>query len=186
MISRSISIARPPRPAGAASCTSGCSRRRPRSASTSLGCRTTCGTSPLRRVRVVHMPPLLLLADEPPLPRCHHRHHRALHHAAAAANTRTDNTHTHCTALHSVRCTALHCAAHTLHCTAHCAADMAMEEKLAFLRESRHAFGRTALVLSGGGSFGAFHMVLRLWGWSVGMLLMLALVLVPAGDWDSS
>lgn len=38
------------------------------------------------------------------------------------------------------------------------AADMALDEKLAFLRESRHAFGRTALVLSGGGSFGAFHM----------------------------
>ncbi|KAL4441473.1 hypothetical protein ABPG77_001977 [Micractinium sp. CCAP 211/92] len=36
--------------------------------------------------------------------------------------------------------------------------DMALDEKLAFLRESRHAFGRTALVLSGGGSFGAFHM----------------------------
>lgn len=29
---------------------------------------------------------------------------------------------------------------------------------MAFLRETRHAFGRTALVLSGGGSFGAFHM----------------------------
>jgi hypothetical protein len=25
-------------------------------------------------------------------------------------------------------------------------------------RETRHAFGRTALVLSGGGSFGAFHL----------------------------
>lgn len=35
---------------------------------------------------------------------------------------------------------------------------MALDEKLAFLRESRHAFGRTALVLSGGGSFGSFHM----------------------------
>jgi TAG lipase/steryl ester hydrolase/phospholipase A2/LPA acyltransferase len=31
-------------------------------------------------------------------------------------------------------------------------------ERLAFLRETRHAFGRTALVLSGGGSFGAFHL----------------------------
>lgn len=35
---------------------------------------------------------------------------------------------------------------------------MSLEDKIAFLRESRHAFGRTALVLSGGGSFGAFHM----------------------------
>jgi len=32
-----------------------------------------------------------------------------------------------------------------------------LEEKLGFLKETRHAFGRTALVLSGGGSFGAFH-----------------------------
>jgi hypothetical protein len=36
--------------------------------------------------------------------------------------------------------------------------DAPLDERLAFLRESRHAFGRTALVLSGGGSFGAFHM----------------------------
>ena len=36
--------------------------------------------------------------------------------------------------------------------------DVASEEKLAFLRETRHSFGRTALVLSGGGSFGAFHL----------------------------
>ncbi|KDD72260.1 hypothetical protein H632_c3616p0, partial [Helicosporidium sp. ATCC 50920] len=33
-----------------------------------------------------------------------------------------------------------------------------VEERLAFLRETRHAFGRSALVLSGGGSFGTFHM----------------------------
>lgn len=32
------------------------------------------------------------------------------------------------------------------------------EERLSFLRETRHAFGRTALVLSGGGSFGSFHL----------------------------
>lgn len=38
---------------------------------------------------------------------------------------------------------------------------MPLEEKISFLREARHAFGRTALVLSGGGSFGAFHMVGR-------------------------
>jgi TAG lipase/steryl ester hydrolase/phospholipase A2/LPA acyltransferase len=33
-----------------------------------------------------------------------------------------------------------------------------IEDRLMFLRETRHAFGRTALVLSGGGSFGAFHL----------------------------
>uniref|UniRef100_A0A1D2A9V5 PNPLA domain-containing protein n=2 Tax=Auxenochlorella protothecoides TaxID=3075 RepID=A0A1D2A9V5_AUXPR len=38
------------------------------------------------------------------------------------------------------------------------APDIPLEERVAFLRETRHAFGRTALVLSGGGSFGAFHM----------------------------
>ncbi|GLJ36707.1 hypothetical protein SUGI_0738730 [Cryptomeria japonica] len=31
------------------------------------------------------------------------------------------------------------------------------EEKLAFMQETRHAFGRTALLLSGGASLGAFH-----------------------------
>lgn len=31
------------------------------------------------------------------------------------------------------------------------------EEKLAFLQETRHCFGRTALLLSGGGTLGAFH-----------------------------
>lgn len=36
-------------------------------------------------------------------------------------------------------------------------ADFTVEDKLSFLRETRHAFGRTALVLSGGGSLGAFH-----------------------------
>ena len=35
---------------------------------------------------------------------------------------------------------------------------LSLEERLAFLRETRHAFGRTALVLSGGGSFGSFHL----------------------------
>ena len=38
-------------------------------------------------------------------------------------------------------------------------AELPLDERLAFLRETRHAFGRTALVLSGGGSFGSFHMV---------------------------
>ena len=34
-----------------------------------------------------------------------------------------------------------------------------LEHKMNFLRETRHAFGRTALVLSGGGALGAFHVV---------------------------
>ena len=38
------------------------------------------------------------------------------------------------------------------------APDSSTEEKLTFLQETRHAFGRTALVLSGGGSFGTFHL----------------------------
>lgn len=32
-----------------------------------------------------------------------------------------------------------------------------LEEKLAFMHETRHAFGRTALLLSGGASLGSFH-----------------------------
>ncbi len=40
--------------------------------------------------------------------------------------------------------------------------DLALEDKINFLRETRHAFGRTALVLSGGGALGAFHVVRRL------------------------
>ncbi|MQM07333.1 hypothetical protein Taro_040173 [Colocasia esculenta] len=32
-----------------------------------------------------------------------------------------------------------------------------LDEKLAFMQETRHAFGRTALLLSGGASLGAFH-----------------------------
>lgn len=35
--------------------------------------------------------------------------------------------------------------------------ELALEEKLAFMHETRHAFGRTALLLSGGASLGAFH-----------------------------
>lgn len=35
--------------------------------------------------------------------------------------------------------------------------DLLLEEKLAFLHETRHAFGRTALLLSGGASLGSFH-----------------------------
>lgn len=34
---------------------------------------------------------------------------------------------------------------------------ISLEDKLAFLQETRHAFGRTALVLSGGGALGGFH-----------------------------
>lgn len=34
-----------------------------------------------------------------------------------------------------------------------------IQTRLDFLRETRHAFGRTALVLSGGGALGAFHIV---------------------------
>ncbi|KAB8083627.1 hypothetical protein EE612_005888, partial [Oryza sativa] len=35
--------------------------------------------------------------------------------------------------------------------------DLPLEEKLAFMHETRHAFGRTALLLSGGASLGCFH-----------------------------
>ncbi|XP_027186338.1 triacylglycerol lipase SDP1 isoform X2 [Cicer arietinum] len=35
--------------------------------------------------------------------------------------------------------------------------ELALEEKLAFMHETRHAYGRTALLLSGGASLGAFH-----------------------------
>jgi TAG lipase/steryl ester hydrolase/phospholipase A2/LPA acyltransferase len=35
--------------------------------------------------------------------------------------------------------------------------ELSLEEKHAFMHETRHAFGRTALLLSGGASLGAFH-----------------------------
>lgn len=35
--------------------------------------------------------------------------------------------------------------------------ELLLEEKLAFMHETRHAFGRTALLLSGGASLGNFH-----------------------------
>ncbi|XP_057424512.1 triacylglycerol lipase SDP1-like [Lotus japonicus] len=35
--------------------------------------------------------------------------------------------------------------------------ELALEERLTFMLETRHAFGRTALLLSGGASLGAFH-----------------------------
>lgn len=35
--------------------------------------------------------------------------------------------------------------------------ELLLEEKLSFMHETRHAFGRTALLLSGGASLGSFH-----------------------------
>ena len=43
--------------------------------------------------------------------------------------------------------------------TMHQDSGLSIPDKLSFLRETRHAFGRTALVLSGGGALGAFHVV---------------------------
>ncbi len=50
---------------------------------------------------------------------------------------------------------------HLEYLTAYQGADLPLPDKLIFLRETRHAFGRTALVLSGGGALGAFHVVSR-------------------------
>ncbi|EOA25141.1 hypothetical protein CARUB_v10018450mg [Capsella rubella] len=36
--------------------------------------------------------------------------------------------------------------------------ELSLEEKLSFMHETRHAYGRTALLLSGGASLGAFHL----------------------------
>lgn len=47
------------------------------------------------------------------------------------------------------------------HLRAVCDADsheLPLEEKMAFIHETRHAFGRTALMLSGGAALGAFHL----------------------------
>ena len=38
------------------------------------------------------------------------------------------------------------------------ASQLPYADKLSFFRETRHTFGRTALLLSGGGSLGTFHM----------------------------
>jgi TAG lipase/steryl ester hydrolase/phospholipase A2/LPA acyltransferase len=38
------------------------------------------------------------------------------------------------------------------------APELPLAERAAFLRETRHAYGRTALVLAGGGALGAFHL----------------------------
>ena len=35
--------------------------------------------------------------------------------------------------------------------------DVPIQEKLAFLQETRHCFGRAALLMSGGGTLGTFH-----------------------------
>ena len=43
--------------------------------------------------------------------------------------------------------------------TAYEGPELSLGDKLNFMRETRHAFGRTALVLSGGGALGAFHIV---------------------------
>ena len=48
---------------------------------------------------------------------------------------------------------------HLEYLTAYTGPELQLAEKLNFLRETRHAFGRTALVLSGGGALGAFHVV---------------------------
>ncbi|KAJ0566799.1 putative triacylglycerol lipase [Helianthus annuus] len=37
--------------------------------------------------------------------------------------------------------------------------ELLLEERLAFMHETRHAFGRTALLLSGGASLGLFTLV---------------------------
>ncbi|KAK8925643.1 Triacylglycerol lipase SDP1 [Platanthera zijinensis] len=42
-------------------------------------------------------------------------------------------------------------------CTSDDSEELLLEEKLAFMHETRHSFGRTALLLSGGASLGAFH-----------------------------
>lgn len=53
--------------------------------------------------------------------------------------------------------------------------DLSLEEKLVFFKETRHAFGRTALLLSGGGQLGLFHMgVVR---------AMVETDLLPQGGW---
>jgi hypothetical protein len=37
--------------------------------------------------------------------------------------------------------------------------ELSVDDKLAFFRVTRHTFGRTALLLSGGGGLGIFHLV---------------------------
>ena len=39
-----------------------------------------------------------------------------------------------------------------------CSPEIPLEDRVAFLKETRHAFGRTALILSGGGPLGPFHL----------------------------
>ncbi|KAK8960127.1 Triacylglycerol lipase SDP1 [Platanthera guangdongensis] len=42
-------------------------------------------------------------------------------------------------------------------CTSDDFEELLLEDKLAFMHETRHSFGRTALLLSSGASLGAFH-----------------------------
>jgi TAG lipase/steryl ester hydrolase/phospholipase A2/LPA acyltransferase len=37
--------------------------------------------------------------------------------------------------------------------------ELPLDEKMSFFKVTRHAFGRTALLLSGGGGLGTFHLV---------------------------
>lgn len=43
--------------------------------------------------------------------------------------------------------------------------ELGVDDKLAFFRVTRHTFGRTALLLSGGGGLGIFHLVGAWWAW---------------------
>ncbi|CAN0377877.1 unnamed protein product, partial [Hapterophycus canaliculatus] len=54
---------------------------------------------------------------------------------------------------HEVVCEALHyvCAKNAV------AQDIPTDAKLAFFNETRHAYGRTALMLSGGAAMGVYH-----------------------------
>lgn len=58
---------------------------------------------------------------------------------------------------------------------------MTLKEKWEFIKLTRHAFGRTALVLSGGGALGAFHLV---WLPPYGGFLKLAHVPAVARLWQ--
>ncbi|KAL4550042.1 hypothetical protein Ndes2526B_g08220 [Nannochloris sp. 'desiccata'] len=56
-----------------------------------------------------------------------------------------------------------------LHHICHCST-LPLDERMAFVRELRHAYGRTGLVLSGGGSFSHFHFGVTRALFSVGLL----------------
>lgn len=63
-------------------------------------------------------------------------------------------------------------------------AGVSAEEKLNFFREVRHAYGRTALLLSGGGGLGTFHIVSTC-SWVAGCLPGLCCIcaLVPSAKY---